>query len=63
MYRNMLKTRSILHAQTVFYVSGMVGLLWCLAWFLLVTDSPEDHPLITRTELGLIVKNRFTLSL
>ena len=44
--------------QVVFYVSGLFGLAWCLAWFALVTDEPEDHPLISRRELKFILKNR-----
>ncbi len=42
----------------MFYVSGLFGVAWCLAWFSLVTDEPRDHPLISRKELELILENR-----
>ncbi len=42
----------------MFYVSGLFGVAWCLAWFSLVTDEPGDHPLISRKELDLILENR-----
>ncbi len=28
--------------EWIFYVFGLVGLLWCLAWWWIVRDSPED---------------------
>jgi len=36
---------------SVFYVFGMVGCVWSVAWFLLCYDSPATHPRITITEL------------
>ena len=35
---------------SVFYVFGMVGCVWSLAWFLLCYDSPATHPRISTTE-------------
>ena len=35
---------------TVFYVFGMVGCVWSVAWFLLCYDSPATHPRISTTE-------------
>ncbi|XP_044272511.1 sialin [Tribolium madens] len=35
---------------SVFYVTGAVGILWSVAWFLLVFDSPAQHPRITIEE-------------
>ena len=37
--------------QSVFYTAGASCLLWCVVWFFLVTDDPEDHPLISEEEL------------
>ncbi|KAK7861723.1 hypothetical protein R5R35_014581 [Gryllus longicercus] len=36
--------------ESVFYVTGAVGLAWSVAWFLLVFDSPAQHPRITYEE-------------
>ncbi|EFA08738.2 sialin [Tribolium castaneum] len=35
---------------SVFYVTGAVGIVWSVAWFLLVFDSPAQHPRITIEE-------------
>lgn len=36
--------------ESVFYVTGAIGLLWSLVWFLLIFDSPAQHPRITGEE-------------
>nr|XP_034194461.1 putative inorganic phosphate cotransporter [Osmia lignaria] len=36
--------------QSVFYVTGTIGLLWSIAWFLLIFDSPAQHPRISVKE-------------
>uniref|UniRef100_A0A146KJP9 Sialin n=2 Tax=Lygus hesperus TaxID=30085 RepID=A0A146KJP9_LYGHE len=36
--------------ESVFYVTGILGLLWTLAWYFLVFDSPGQHPRITKKE-------------
>ncbi|XP_046995121.1 sialin-like [Schistocerca americana] len=33
-----------------FYVIGGAGVLWCLPWFLMITDTPAKHPRIDPTE-------------
>ncbi|XP_065835453.1 sialin-like [Oscarella lobularis] len=40
---------------SVFYVFGGFGLVWCLAWFALVHDSPQSHPRISIKERDYIV--------
>ncbi len=30
--------------ESVFYFTGTVELVWCLAWYRLAHDSPSDHP-------------------
>src|SRR6266849_4246601 len=39
------------HWQAVFYISGAVGLVWALLWFLTYRDFPEQHPLVNTSEL------------
>ncbi|XP_037799883.1 putative inorganic phosphate cotransporter [Penaeus monodon] len=39
----------------VFYVHGCLGLLWSVAWFLLVSDLPQTHPRISEQERNYIV--------
>ena len=29
---------------SVFYFTGIVGLIWCLLWISLAYDSPDQHP-------------------
>lgn len=36
--------------ESVFYVTGVIGLIWSVAWFLLVFDSPSQHPRISHEE-------------
>src|SRR5215510_15458144 len=38
----------------VFYLFGLLGLVWSMAWYLLVTNNPEEHPRISAEELDLI---------
>eukprot|EP00118_Oscarella_pearsei_P006531 m.29645 g.29645 ORF g.29645 m.29645 type:complete len:491 (+) comp31204_c0_seq3:156-1628(+) len=40
--------------SSVFYVFGGLGLIWCLAWFLLIHDSPAQHPRISSRERSYI---------
>ncbi|XP_045597331.1 putative inorganic phosphate cotransporter [Procambarus clarkii] len=37
-----------------FYLFGGLGLLWGVAWFLLIHDRPEHHPRISKQELAHI---------
>ncbi|KAF5274220.1 hypothetical protein FQA39_LY07324 [Lamprigera yunnana] len=43
-----------------FYSVGCLGLLWCLLWYSLSHDKPENHPRILLTELMYIRQNRDT---
>jgi len=36
--------------ESVFYVSGALGLLWLICWTLLVYDTPANHPTISSRE-------------
>ncbi|XP_066974260.1 vesicular glutamate transporter 1-like [Macrobrachium rosenbergii] len=42
---------------SVFYVFGAVGVLWSVAWFILIRDQPEKHPWISSKELSYIRSN------
>lgn len=35
---------------SVFYVTGVVGIVWSVLWFVLIYDSPAQHPRITKEE-------------
>ncbi|XP_050665915.1 uncharacterized transporter slc-17.2-like [Leptidea sinapis] len=39
-----------------FYVPGIISIVWCGAWLLLVYDSPELHPRISDQEKEYILK-------
>ncbi|CAL1677061.1 unnamed protein product [Lasius platythorax] len=36
--------------ESVFYVTAVIGIIWSVAWFLLVFDSPSQHPRISVEE-------------
>lgn len=40
--------------EAVFYITGALGSLWFLMWWLLVYDSPAQHPRISQKELKYI---------
>jgi ACS family sodium-dependent inorganic phosphate cotransporter len=40
--------------QWAFYLFGIVGIVWYIAWRLLVTTTPQAHPSITSQELEYI---------
>lgn len=39
---------------SVFYVFGVMGIVWAAFWFPLVRDSPAEHPRISKYELKLL---------
>lgn len=43
--------------RSIFYVTGAMGLVWCLFWFVLVFDSPQSHPWISQEEEEYIVES------
>ena len=44
--------------QSVFWVFGIIGMVWAVAWYFLVTDRPEQHPSVTRAEAAYIAASR-----
>ncbi|XP_063821196.1 sialin-like [Ostrinia nubilalis] len=44
----------------IFYVFGIMGLVWTTIWWLVVKESPEKDPLITPAELKYIQESRGT---
>lgn len=43
--------------RLVFYTSGTIGMFWCLMWFLLAFNTPEEHPRISCHEYEYIQRN------
>ncbi|XP_035234272.1 putative inorganic phosphate cotransporter isoform X2 [Stegodyphus dumicola] len=41
----------------VFYVGGLSGFVWCILCSLLVFETPENHPTISKKELQFITNN------
>lgn len=39
--------------ESVFYVQGGLGAIWCVLWIFLVFDSPQEHPRIHPAERQL----------
>lgn len=42
---------------SIFYVSGVFGLFWTLFWIAAGSNSPEEHPSITKREKDFIVES------
>ncbi|XP_024946938.1 putative inorganic phosphate cotransporter isoform X2 [Cephus cinctus] len=40
--------------ESVFYVTGAIGLIWSIGWFWFVYDSPAQHPRISNEERQFI---------
>lgn len=40
--------------EAVFYVTGTLGTIWFISWWIIVYDSPAQHPRITQQELKYI---------
>ncbi|XP_039248733.2 sialin-like isoform X1 [Styela clava] len=36
--------------ESVFYITGMMGCIWFVFWWVLIYDSPAEHPLISEEE-------------
>ncbi|KAK3876353.1 hypothetical protein Pcinc_018863 [Petrolisthes cinctipes] len=41
--------------EATFYLTSLPSLVWCLAWFTLVCDFPDQHPRINESESMYIV--------
>lgn len=41
----------------VFYTSGTIGMLWCVIWFFLAFNTPDQHPRISCHEFDYIQRN------
>ena len=43
--------------EWAFYLFGLVGVVWCAAWHLVVTNTPAEHPRIAAAEMQFIAAN------
>ena len=43
--------------EWAFYLFGLVGVVWYVAWHWVVTDKPQEHPRINAAELNYIAAN------
>lgn len=42
---------------SIFYVFGVIGTIWCIAFLIWVYEDPEQHPRITEDEKKLILSS------
>jgi len=42
---------------SIFYVFGVIGVVWCIAFLIWVYEDPEQHPKITEDEKKLILSS------
>ncbi len=47
----------VLGWQSIFYVFGIIAVVWSAVWFLVVRDGPEKDPWIKQTEKEYILKS------
>ena len=40
--------------ESAFYLFGILGIVWWIAWNILVSSTPEEHPRVSSAELALI---------
>ena len=40
-----------------FYILGVAGIIWYALWIVLVYESPETHPFISKAEMDYILEN------
>lgn len=43
--------------EMAFYVCGVLGTTWYIAWYFLVFDSPQQHPRISQKEKEQIIES------
>jgi len=48
--------------RAAFYILGVIGIGWALAWWMGFRDKPEDHPLLSQTEKDEITQTRQQVS-
>ncbi|XP_037293127.1 sialin [Manduca sexta] len=42
--------------ESAFYFTGIIGVMWSVAWFAVVYDTPAQHPRISETERNFLMK-------
>ncbi|CAG4944311.1 unnamed protein product [Parnassius apollo] len=42
--------------ESAFYFTGIIGVMWSVAWFAVVYDTPAQHPRISETERNYLLK-------
>lgn len=41
--------------RMTFYVTGIIGAIWSIMWFICVTSDPAEHRLVNQQELDYVV--------
>src|SRR5207253_7707536 len=42
------------HWRHIFWIFGIIGVVWCVCFWLWFSDRPEEHPGVNDAELALI---------
>lgn len=43
--------------RIVFYTTGSIGMAWCIMWYFLAFNTPDEHPRISQHEYNYIKQN------
>jgi predicted MFS family arabinose efflux permease len=43
--------------DAIFYVSSLISVVWCVAWWMYAADTPATHPTISQEELEYLRQN------
>lgn len=46
----------LIYSYTYLEILGIIGIVWCAAWWFLVYDSPVQHPRISEEEKAYILQ-------
>ncbi|HMF14885.1 MAG TPA: MFS transporter [Gemmataceae bacterium] len=53
-YKTVVDGREVTHWRHVFWIFGMLGVIWCILWWWWFREKPEENPAVNAAELALI---------
>lgn len=53
-YKTVVNGVEVTHWRHVFWIFGLLGVIWCIAWWWWFRDRPEEHASVNAAELAVI---------